>query len=315
LLPNGQVLIAGGTTNYGYDSLSSAELYDPPTGTWTATGALTDARWGHTATVLPNGGVLVAGGSDGTRTLSSAELYDPATGTWTASNPLRAARVQHTTTLLPDGRVLAAGGRSIGGGGFASAELYEVDLGFSAAWQPRIATSTSPLSLGGSLVLTGTGFRGVSGGSGGTSQDSPGDYPVVQLRSAESGQTLFLLSTNWSTDSFTSTAVWRLPPGYALATVFVNGIPSTSSIVNVSVPFPIPATLVRVQISANGAFQFVFTNSPGALFNVLSTTNLALPLSNWTVLGGVMEVSPGQFHFADPKATNGPHYFYRAHSE
>jgi Kelch motif/Galactose oxidase, central domain len=73
LLPNGKVLVAGGVGTSGF--LSSAELYDPASGTWTATGSLTTAREVHTATLLPNGKVLVAGGYNG-GFLSSAELYD-----------------------------------------------------------------------------------------------------------------------------------------------------------------------------------------------------------------------------------------------
>jgi hypothetical protein len=305
LLPSGKVLVAGGTTNYGNDSLPSAELYDPTSGTWAAIGPLTAPRWGHTATMLPTGKVLIAGGGY----VSSAELYDPATGTWTVTGALTNARVQHTATLLPNGKILAAGGRPVGAGGFSSAELYDVGLGYSASWQPQIGTVTSPLSLGSSLALTGSGFRGVSEGSGGTCQDSPCDYPVAQLRGVESGQTLFLLSTNWSTNSFISLPVTRFPPGYALATLFVNGIPSTSSIVKISVPVPIPTTLTRPEMLINGSFQLAFTNSPGASFSVLSTTNPALPLNNWTVLGGVTEVSPGQFQFTDARTTNSPRFY------
>src|ERR1022692_2535690 len=61
----------------------------------------------------------------------------------------------------------------------------------------------------------------------------------------------------------------------------------------------------------NGTFQFAFTNSVGALFGVLATTNLSLPLTNWTTLGGATEISPGQFQFADPQETNNSLRFYK----
>ena len=64
----------------------------------------------------------------------------------------------------------------------------------------------------------------------------------------------------------------------------------------------------------NGSFQFTFTNTPGAFFGVLAATNPALPLSNWTSLTGLTEVSPGQFQFTDPQATNSPRRFYRVRS-
>ena len=63
-----------------------------PRGTWTTTGALSTARSDHTATLLPNGKVLVAGGCNSSSVLASAELYDPATGTWTATGSLTTAR-------------------------------------------------------------------------------------------------------------------------------------------------------------------------------------------------------------------------------
>jgi N-acetylneuraminic acid mutarotase len=115
------VLVVGGWND---NRLNSAELYDPASGTWSGTGSLNIARNDHTATLLPNGKVLVAGGSG----LNSAELYDPATGTWSVTGSLNIARVGHTATLLPNGKVLVAGGLFDGPPSTSytkSAELYD----------------------------------------------------------------------------------------------------------------------------------------------------------------------------------------------
>jgi hypothetical protein len=123
LLPNGHVLVVGGNDSVsGFHDLSSAELYDPATETWTTTGSLAHARQSHTATLLPNGQVLVAGGYNGT-SLSSAELYDPAAGIWSATGSMRDARASHTATLR-SGKVLVAGGNH-GNGDLSSTELYD----------------------------------------------------------------------------------------------------------------------------------------------------------------------------------------------
>lgn len=310
LLQDGRVLIAGGASDT--NMLSSTELFDPVTDTWTNSGALNFARDLFAALLLPDGKVLITGGYDGTYALASAELYDPATGEWTVTGALNTPRYDHTMTLLPSGRVLIAGGVN-SKGVVSSTELYDIGLERSKVWQPQITAFTSPLNLGSSLVIAGAQFRGVGEGSSGNTQDSAADYPLVQLRSLESGQTTFLLTTNWSTNSFASKAVWNFPPGWALATVFVNGIQSTSAIVNISVPVPTATTLTGTAM-ANGGFQFVFTNSPGALFGVLTATNLSIPATNWTALGGVVEVAPGQFQFTDPQATNGGQRYYQLYS-
>ena len=94
--------------------LCAALLVEPCAATpfqWEYTGSLNTARFHHTATLLPDGRVLVVGGESGHDPLASAELYDPATGTWSDTGSLRTARDSHTATLLPNGMVLVAGGR------------------------------------------------------------------------------------------------------------------------------------------------------------------------------------------------------------
>jgi len=116
LLPNGKVLVAGGDYRAKDDTettLASAELYDPATGIWTATGSMTVARESHTATLLPNGKVLVTGGCLLDAAFvpeATAELYDPATSTWAETGPMHMARQDHIAILLPSGKVFVVGG-------------------------------------------------------------------------------------------------------------------------------------------------------------------------------------------------------------
>jgi len=92
--------------------------------------------------------------------------------------------------------------------------------------------------------------------------------------------------------------------------VFVNGIPSTSLVLNVAVPVASPVLLTNLQRLTNGSFQFSFTNTPGTLFGVLATTNPSIPLSNWTGLGTPVEIAPGQFQFTDAQTATGTQRFY-----
>ncbi len=311
LLPNGLVLIAGGLTTV---SLSACELYNPATGRWRATGALTQARDGHSAALLPNGKVLVAGGvyvpPGGTvLNLRSAEVYDPATGTWTLTAPLHVARDSDTAILLLNQKVLVAGGS----GEFLTypaPELYDVGLGSTAAWSPRVNPVNSPLNLGFALRITGSQFRGVSGASGGNSQDSSTDYPLLQLRAFESGWTKFVTCSNWSLTGFTSMPVLNFPPGWASATICVNGIQSSGAAFNVSVPAATPFVITGATVLAD--FRLSFTNTTGALFSVLAADNSP---TNWVRLGAPAETSPGCFDFTDPLYRGRPNRLYQIRSQ
>jgi hypothetical protein len=143
LLSNGMVLVAGGINNQscggicGNGVLGSAELYDPATGTFTSTGSLNTARVGHTATLLNNGMVLMAGGCTAclpgytnSPNAAEAELYNPATGTFTRTGSLNTPRMLHTATLLDSGMVLMAGGQDSSSGNIlADGELYNPATG------------------------------------------------------------------------------------------------------------------------------------------------------------------------------------------
>jgi|SRR5579863_9416743 len=141
-LPNyGRVLIVGGSA-----SLTSipSELYDPASGTFTATPPLAAPRLYPTSTSLLTGKVLIVGGNTSPGDLS-AELYDPATGNFTSTGSTHILRIEHTATLLLDGRVLVAGGQVGGnaeGNPDATAEVYDPSTGnFTATGNMTIGRS------------------------------------------------------------------------------------------------------------------------------------------------------------------------------
>lgn len=137
LLRDGRVLVVGGAVQDSWSPnfapFASVEIYDGATATWSAAAALGEARANHTATLLPDGRVLVVGGvsGDGSATpataipLASVEVYDPVADTWTALASMRLARRLHGATLLEDGRVLVTGGRDESDVSGRSAEIYD----------------------------------------------------------------------------------------------------------------------------------------------------------------------------------------------
>jgi len=207
LLPNGKVLIAGGFNNDIHNNpfgcLSSAELYDPASGTWSTTGSLNTAREGHTAALLPNGMVLVAGGygCNAPNTLASAEIYDPATGIWSTTGSLATGRIGHTATLLPNGKVLVAGGASDSDGVnvLSGAELYDSVSGTWTATGSLLTgrahhTATSLLS-GKVLVAGGYHDYRVALASAELYDPASGTWSTTgSLNTARLGNTMTLLS-------------------------------------------------------------------------------------------------------------------------
>src|SRR5262249_8443757 len=115
--------LSGGLFVFSSRPATSAHAQSATAGIWSAAASLPAARTGHTATLLPNGKVLITGGIDSNNnTLATAYLYDPAAATWTATGSLSTGRSDHTATLLPNGKVLVAGGEN--NGVTTTAELY-----------------------------------------------------------------------------------------------------------------------------------------------------------------------------------------------
>jgi len=159
LLPNGKVLVAGGDSEGGRGvQMASTELYDPATGTWSSAGTLANAREHHTATLLPNGRVLISGGYTPSGRTTSAELYDPVTGTWSLAESMITARFGHTATLLSNGKVLVAGGSDGNGGAYTQAELYDPATGSWSATGPlvkAVVSQTATLLPNGKVLVAG----------------------------------------------------------------------------------------------------------------------------------------------------------------
>jgi Kelch motif/Galactose oxidase, central domain len=204
LLQNGQVLVAGGTGG-GSNALASAELYNPATGTWSVTGSMNQGRSGlndvgPSATLLPNGEVLVAGGEDANfNLLATAELYNPATGKFTPTGSMTTPRTGQSATLLNNGQVLVAGGT----GATAAAELYNPATGkftvtgsMSAARGGNVGT----LLPDGDVLVTQGSAAGLfaelyNPATGQWSNASPGLHVCIYTQECQADSTATLLPT------------------------------------------------------------------------------------------------------------------------
>jgi len=162
-LRDGTVLLIGevGQTN---DDTTPALRFDLVTGQWVAVAPLPGARAGYSASPLPDGRVLVAGGisfrAGGATVLGTTALFDPASGTWAETAALIAPRAGHVAAILADGRVLVVGGNNGGGQEAATAELYSLQsrtwtaLGSTGGRVGR-AFAVAPLADGRALVIGG----------------------------------------------------------------------------------------------------------------------------------------------------------------
>jgi hypothetical protein len=214
-LPDGRVLVAGGCcTAWPYDPLSSAEVFDPATNTFSSAGigSMTTRREGAVAAPLPDGRVLVAGGFyyNSTSALSSAEVFDPATNTFSSAGigSMSIWRAKAAAARLPDARVLVVGGASgTSDNKLSSAEVFDPAtdtfsaVGIGSMSRPRFAPVAAALPDGRVLVAGGnTGFD---------------MYPCT-LSSAE----VF----DPTTSSFSSAASMSVPRHGAVAASLTDGV-------------------------------------------------------------------------------------------
>jgi hypothetical protein len=151
LLQDGRVLVVGGGSFPGPDWVQrSAEVYDPTAREWTLTASMTDPRFDFDMVLLPDGRVLVAGGSSSSingefGALSSAEVYDPVADTWTSLPPMHDRRRWPTVAMLADGVYVAGGSFSTGAGSASVSVLASVER---LAWSELGVTGPIDLDAG-----------------------------------------------------------------------------------------------------------------------------------------------------------------------
>jgi uncharacterized membrane protein len=289
LLGNGKVLVAGGvdassncpTYLPDCNTLESAELYDPSTGTFTLTGSMQAARFDHTATLMSNGEVLIAGGEyyyqvpnppgpplTESSDLNEAELYNPATGTFTITQYMNVARAGQVAALLPSGKVMVASGRT--------AEIYDPSSG---TFTLSAAGLNDERDSGEAAVLLNSGSVLVIGGYWSVGTSKPHGWNTAEIFDPT--------VPNWTfsvTPAASNTYPWNValgqPASFLLTVTPTNGFAGN---VSLSAPQPPEATAtLSTNTIPNGSGTSTWTVTP-------TTTN-----------------TPGDFYYyAEATATSG----------
>ena len=215
LLGNGTVLIAGGESlDAASHALASAQTFDPVTRGIANTGSLLTARQNHTASLLRDGTVLIAGGESNGHAIAGTEYFNPSTGTFSKGPDLHTARYSHQAIGLADGRILLCGGIGSDGKPLASAEIYDPRTkSFTSTGsmsQPRANFSAAPLNDGKILV---TGDNGASALIVSHMQ-MKGDKDPVSAEVFDPAANSFFAASNWA--AFTRDAEVLLANGKIL---------------------------------------------------------------------------------------------------
>lgn len=188
LMKNGKVLLAGGSTgpSSSFSYISTAEVYDPATNTFTATGRMNSSRGSHTATLLPNGKVLITGGHTGrgasTQIHASTELYDPAAGTFRNAASMIRQRHKHDAALLADGRVLIIAGADARDdlGMYRDTEIYDPA---TDSFIPGPLLQSNRYKLNGTSVMLSNGKILIAGGAPFAERFDPQSQTSATIRS------------------------------------------------------------------------------------------------------------------------------------
>lgn len=270
LLSNGKVLVAGGIDGISSSNqiTNTAELYDPSSGAWSITGSMSVARVYHTATLLSNGKVLVAGGIDGSNgsLTNTAELYDLSSGAWLITGSMNVGRQIHTATLLENGNVLVAGGQSFSSYSVNTAELYDPNSGiWSLTGSMNVARiyHTATLLQNGDVLVVGGGYINSAELYAGTDTTAP----VLQLPSTI---TMNATSPAGATVAYSVTAT---DPDNPSSQLTISCSPTSGS------TFSSGATTVTCTAtdpsnnSTTGSFSVVVVGASGQITNLISLVN------------------------------------------